>query len=415
MRTSLLALLVAAACSQPNKDRREGGGETPPTPDRAAPAPADAAEAPTPAPPAEPPAGDATLGKPPAELAAALALREVSDDFVRPVALEVAPGDATGTLYVVEQSGRIWTLDAAGKKSAKPVYDNRRAITRGGNEQGLLGLAFHPKFATNNKLYVNFTDTDGATNVVEYRMSGGKVDMSTGRTLLEVRQPFSNHNAGDLEFGPDGKLWIGLGDGGAGGDPMGAGQSDSNKLGKMLRMDVDAAEPKAEIAIKGVRNPWRYHFDPRAGDLYIADVGQNKWEEVDVIPRGRWDGVNLGWNIMEATHCFKPSSGCKRDGLTLPVVEYSHDEGCSITGGEVYRGKAIPALDGVYFYADYCEPGIIRSFRWTASTGVRDHWDWTDALVDDAGVKEISSFGHDANGELYLVSLRGAIYKLVRK
>ena len=349
----------------------------------------------------------------PAALAAQLQWTAVADGFRRPVAVEVAPGDGSGALYVVEQVGRIWRVQN-GRRDRRPVYDIRRRVSRA-NEQGLLGLAFHPQFQRNRKLYVNYTDTGGDTNVVEYRLpaGAGAVDESTRREIFRVRQPFSNHNAGDLEFGPDGKLYIGLGDGGAGGDPHGAGQSSSNVLGKMLRIDVDAAKIEHEIVIKGLRNPWRYHFDAKTGDLYIGDVGQNQWEEIDVIPAGQIKGTNLGWNIMEGAHCYKPETDCPSEGLTLPAVEYHHKLGCSVTGGEVYRGKALAEqLDGVYFYADYCEPYLLRSFRWSADKGVRDHWDWTDSLNRGGRVKSISSFGHDADGELYAVSLEGGIYKL---
>ncbi len=364
--------------------------------------------------PTAPVAGDPTLGAPPAELAATLELRPVMRGFDRPVALEVAPGDTGGRMYVVEQRGRIWVVEG-GKKVGAPLIDLRGTLARG-NEQGLLGLTFHPDFAKNRKLYIDYTDRDGKTHVVEHQVdaSGRALVAGSARELFSIAQPFSNHNAGDLEFAPDGTLWVGLGDGGAGGDPMGNGQNPKALLAGMLRIDVDTPGAKPEIVLKGLRNPWRYAFDRKTGDLYIGDVGQDQWEEVDVVPAGV-TGLNLGWNRMEGLHCYKPKRDCDRTGLTLPVVEYSHKEGCSVTGGEVYRGKAIPALDGVYFYADYCPPSRIRSFRWSKEGGVRDHWNWSAALNPGGKIAEVSSFGTGAAGELYVVSLRGTIYQMVAR
>lgn len=410
----MLVITLVGACKGDEGSKAKPFQPRAPEAAEAAPARAgDAAAAEVAVPTGPVPAGDVAVSPVPEALAARLSLTRVIDGFRRPIAVEVAPGDGPGELYVVEQVGRIWRVKD-GVRAAAPLYDIRRRISRA-NEQGLLGLVFHPDFERNRKLYVNYTDTDGETNVVEYRLPAGAatLDESSRREILRVRQPFSNHNAGDLEFGPDGKLYVGLGDGGAGGDPLNAGQSDTNVLGKMLRIDVDADKVEREIVIKGLRNPWRYHFDPKTGDLYIGDVGQDLWEEIDVLPAGRIDGANLGWKIMEGMHCFEPENDCDRTGLVLPAVEYDHRTGCSVTGGEVYRGKALSAdLDGVYFYADYCEPYIVRSFRWSAATGVRDHWDWTKTLNKGRKVKNIASFGHDADGELYLVSLDGGIYKL---
>ncbi len=405
-----ICAVALAACGQSRRERAEtprDDADSPPpviaaTPDDAAP----------PAPTQVPAAGDPTLGAPPADLAARLALRPVMRGFDRPVALEVAPGDTSGRMYVVEQRGRIWVVEG-GKKVGAPMLDLRGKLARG-NEQGLLGLVFHPDFAHNHKLYVDYTDRDGKTHVVEHKVdaSGRALVAGSARELFSIAQPFSNHNAGDLQFAPDGTLWVGLGDGGAGGDPMSNGQNPKALLASMLRIDVDTPGAKPEIVLKGLRNPWRYSFDAKTGDLYIGDVGQDKWEEVDVIPAGV-TGLNLGWNRMEGFHCYKPARDCDRTGLTLPVVEYSHKDGCSVTGGHVYRGKAIPALDGVYFYADYCPPSRINSFRWSKDTGVRDHWSWTKSLNPNGTIAEVSSFGVDAAGELYVVSLRGTIYQLI--
>lgn len=287
-----------------------------------------------------------------------------------------------------------------------------------GNEQGLLGLAFHPQFATTGRLYVNYTGGDNNTHIVEYTVGKDPdvVDITTRRDLVMIEQPYSNHNGGHLEFGPDGKLYTGMGDGGAANDPHGNGQNPKALLGKMLRFDVDAALPAPEIVHIGLRNPWRFAFDSATGDLFIGDVGQNLWEYVHVVTHGDTKQHNFGWNVIEGSHCFDADSGagkaaCDRTGFTLPAAEYPHDEGCSITGGRVYRGKALPQLVGRYFYADYCT-GLLRSFVWQAGA-VRDHWDWKAAIDKQAVLTQISSFGVDHDGELYVVELTGAIYRLV--
>lgn len=353
--------------------------------------------------------GGARLVRAPTEIADKIELREVVRGLHRPVAVVAAPGDPRRRLFIVEQhAGRVRVLEG-GKLAAKPALKVDGLST--GQEQGLLGLAFHPQFATTGKLYVNFTDGDGATNVVEYRMAsdGERVDPATARRVLKVDQPYSNHNGGHLLFGPDGRLYIGLGDGGAAGDPKGNGQNPKALLGKMLVLDVDKPNAPPEILHLGLRNPWRYSFDPKSNGLYIADVGQNAWEYVFVTPI---DGGkrNFGWNVTEGNHCYATAS-CDRSKFTAAAVDYPHDQGCSITGGFVYRGKALPELTGRYFYADYCT-GILRSFTWSAGT-VRDHWDWK-AAIDRRGVLgQVSSFGVDHDGELYIVLLTGAIYQFV--
>ncbi len=342
----------------------------------------------------------------PAELAATVQLVPFASGFERPVALVPVPGDARQRLFVVEQTGRIRVIEG-GRRTEAVVLDLSRQVSDG-NEQGLLGLAFHPRFAETQKLYVDYTDADGDTHVVEYRLGADAVVAGSARELLRIEQPYSNHNGGHLAFGPDGKLWIGTGDGGAAGDPRGNGQDRSTLLGKMLRLDVDVEKSSAEIVGIGLRNPWRYAFD-RTGDLYIADVGQNEWESIFVVAADDLVGHNFGWNVAEGRHCYD-AARCDRSAFTAPVADYPHDQGCSITGGVVYRGQALPALDGVYFYADYCT-ALVRSFRWSKG-GVRDHWDWKSALDREGTLAQVSSFGVDHAGEVYVLSLGGDIWRL---
>ena len=369
---------------------------------------------------ATPPPGSAKLVPVPGDVANKLELREIVRGLERPVAFVAAPGDPRRRMFVVEQHAARIRVFENGALAAKPFF-HIDGISRG-EEQGLLGLAFHPRFIENRRLYVNYTADDDDSHVVEYRVSASDpdaVDPATRRELIEIHQPYSNHNGGHLAFGPDGKLYAGFGDGGSAGDPERNGQNPTALLGKMLRFDVDAAKPVAEIAHLGLRNPWRYAFDAKTGGLYIGDVGQNLWEYVFVTTI---DGPprNFGWNVVEGSHCYA-SATCDRTGFTPPVAEYPHDEGCSITGGSVYRGKALPVLDGRYFYADYCT-GLLRSFVWTADRSsptapgwIRDHWDWKPTIDRTGILTQISSFGVDHDGELYVVKLTGAIYKLVAK
>jgi glucose/arabinose dehydrogenase len=335
-----------------------------------------------------PPAGNARVVPVPPDIAKGVKLVEVAQGLDRPVLLVAAPGDARRRLFVLEQHrGTVRVLEN-GKLAAAPFLTVTGLST--GNEQGLLGLAFHPAFAKNGKLYVNYTTRDKHTHIVEYKVGANPdaVDPASARELALIKQPYSNHNGGHLEFGPDGKLYTGMGDGGAANDPHNNGQNPKALLAKLLRFDVDAPTPTPEIVHIGLRNPWRFAFDSKTGDLFIGDVGQNLWEYVHAVSAGDTRTHNFGWNIVEGTHCFDPESGegkdsCNKDGLTLPVAEYPHWEGCSITGGRVYRGKALPALAGRYFYADYCT-GLLRSFVWT-SGAVREHWDWK-AAIDQKGV-----------------------------
>lgn len=343
------------------------------------------------------------------------ALREirlavVATGLDQPVGMAVAPGDARRRLFVVEKTGRVRIL-VGGKVLAAPFLDLSRQVSRG-MEQGLLGLAFHPRYASNGRFFVNYTDRAGDTRIVAYRASRDpdRADPASAREVLSLKQPFRNHNGGHLAFGPDGLLYIGTGDGGGSYDPHDNAQNPGSLLGKMLRLDVDA-DFRPEILMSGLRNPWRYSFDRRTGDLYIADVGQNRLEEINALPGGRFGGLNLGWDDYEGSRCLK--AACDAAGMVMPIAEFDHADGsCSITGGHVYRGKALPELDGRYFFSDWCS-GILRSLRWSGGA-VHEVHDWK-RLLDPAGeVDQVTAFGEDADGELHILSQRGRIFKLER-
>jgi glucose/arabinose dehydrogenase len=368
-------------------------------------------------PPAPPP-------RPPSALAAKFKLDLVTDQTREALGLYPVPGEPPGgRLFVVEKAGPIRILKG---KTLLPVpfldITGKVAMWSGPNsEQGLLGLAFHPQYLKNGRFFIHYTDIKEGTNrVMEYRVDPRNPDRAEPRPvrqLLAVEQPYSNHNAGALEFGPDGKLYVLLGDGGSADDPQGNGQNPRTILSKMVRLDVDAANARPEILGKGMRNPWRYTFDRKTGDLYIADVGQNIWEWVHVIPAakiniGPGGPHNLGWNITEGMDCFKKAN-CNKRGITAPVVQYPHSEGCSISGGYVYRGKALPELDGAYFYSDFCT-ALLRSFRYKDGTAV-DQWDWKPVLDPDSRLAKVVAFGQDNDGELYVITHEGPILKLVRR
>jgi glucose/arabinose dehydrogenase len=340
--------------------------------------------------------------------------------------LQSAVGDRA-RLFVVEQQGRVRVI-RGNTLVAAPYLDISGRIASGG-ERGLLGLAFHPQYAANGRFFVNYTDRSGDTHISEFKAAtpaGDTADAGSERELLFVRQPFANHNGGGLAFGPDGFLYIGLGDGGSGGDPLGNAQNLGTRLGKMLRIDVNGASPFAvppdnpfvgrsgalsEIWAYGLRNPWRFSFDRGTGDLYIGDVGQSSVEEVDVGAVSRRGGENYGWNTMEGTRCFSPSTGCNPSGLTLPVTEYGRADGFSVTGGVVYRGCRMPGYAGHYFYGDY-GTGIIRSFRLEAGRAVEAR-DWTTTISGASrAIRNPSSFGVDADGEIYVVDYDGEIYRI---
>lgn len=292
-----------------------------------------------------------------------------------------------------------------------------------GLEQGLLGMAFHPDYADNGRFFVYYTDLDGTSRLYEYAAPGGEADPGSARLVLSQPQPASNHNAGMLEFGPDGYLYVSLGDGGGANDEFGHGQRSDTLLGTILRLDVDGADPyavppdnpfvagggAAQVWAYGLRNPWRFTIDPVEELLYIADVGQDEWEEVNATSYDA-PGLNYGWPITEGPECLDDDDDdeCDRDGLVEPVFAYEHDQGCSITGGFVYRGTAIPELDGHYFYADWCGQWV-RSFR-LAGGSVTAETDWTAELGD---VGQVLSFGRDGFGELYVLNQDGFVLKIV--
>ena len=348
-------------------------------------------------------------------------LQEVVSGLDFPLFLTAPPGDAD-RLFIVEKGGRI-RIVRNGSLLAAPFLDLSAKVS-GGGEQGLLGLAFHPDYAANGRFVVDYTDRHGDTRIAVYRVSSNPdlADPASEQIILTVAQPFSNHNGGMVVFGPDGKLYIGMGDGGSGGDPQGNGQNRNALLGKLLRLEVSATGQgsvpadnpfvgeqgaRPEIWSYGLRNPWRFSFDRQTRDLYLADVGQNAHEEVDVsTAAGQFGrGLNFGWNRMEGSSCYSPSSGCDQNGLVLPALDYGHSQGCSITGGYVYRGSAIPAIQGLYFYADYCE-GWVRSFRWNGSATAEER-EW--ASLRPGG--QVTSFGEDARGELYVLSSNGKVFR----
>lgn len=363
--------------------------------------------------------GDSPAAPPAGELV--LAVEPVAAGLASPAHLAAPLGDSR--LFVVEQPGRI-RIFSDGQLRTSPFLDITTQV-RSGGEQGLLSVAFHPQYPVNGRFFVNYTDLTGTTRVVEYTVSTDPdvADPTSARLIIEIPQPFGNHNGGQLAFGPDGMLYIGMGDGGSGGDPLGHGQNRSTLLGALLRIDIDGDAPytvppdnpyvgaddaRPEVWAIGLRNPWRFSFDFHDDHIYIADVGQNRREEVNVQPAGT-PGLNYGWNRMEGSLCYPPGTTCAPSGLVLPAVEYANPgAGCSVTGGHVYRGAAIPELHGHYVYADYCR-GWVRSFRYTGAGNVADEREWP---LGDLG--RIASFGEDAAGELYIVSHDGVVYRILR-
>jgi glucose/arabinose dehydrogenase len=337
----------------------------------------------------------------------------VNHRFSKPVFLTHSP-DPTNRVFVVEQDGQILIIQK-NRVLPTPFLNLADTLSTGG-ERGLLGLAFHPHFSSNGRFFVNYTRVgDRATVIAEYRVSSNPNQATQDESiLLVIPQPYGNHNGGMLAFGPDQFLYIGMGDGGAGGDPENYAQNRNELLGKFLRIDVNQKPPysippdnplmkghgRPEIFAWGLRNPWRFSFDRKTGQLWAGDVGQNAWEEINVIKKGN----NYGWRRMEGTHCFNPETRCRQNlDLVDPVTEYAHKQGrCSVTGGYVYRGKKIPALLGTYIFGDFCS-GEIWGYRDGYTSILRE----TDL--------QISSFGEDRKGELYVVDYGGEIFQVVAK
>ena len=335
-----------------------------------------------------------------------------------------APDDGSGRLFVATQQGQIWSVGPDGKPASAPMLDIASRITTGG-ERGLLGITLHPGFPNDSRIFVDYTDLKGNTVASSFSLASSardRFDPGSERVILQVEQPFPNHNGGGVVFGPDGDLYIALGDGGSGGDPNGNGQNLGVLLAKMLRIDVDhpssgnaygiptdnpfldKSGARPEIWLYGLRNPFRMSFDRANGDLWVGDVGQGKWEEIDVVRAGSGGGWNFGWNVTEGNHCYQPADNCQTTGITPPVTEYGHDEGCAVIGGNVYRGAAYPILRGGYLFTDSCS-GTIWAIPAT-----------TTSIVQAVAVGEVSGspagFGEDPAGELYIASLSGVVWKL---
>ena len=341
-------------------------------------------------------------------------LESFGPSFNSPVEIKNA-GDER--LFVVEKSGKIKILNQNGSVNSTPFLDIEDRVSTNANERGLLGLAFHPNYPENPFFFVNYTNNSGATTISKFSVSANQDIANDSETiLLEINQPYANHNGGCINFGPDGNLYIGMGDGGSGGDPQNYSQNTESLLGKMLRINVNSGAYSIpennpygdEIWSVGLRNPWKFSFDSLNGDLWIADVGQNEFEEINMVQNNPAN-INYGWRCYEGNEPYN-LSGCPDEGLTFPVSTYSHyssgDFKCSITGGYVYRGNQISGLNGVYFFADYCsgEIGLL-------SKNENDEWDMSLAFPNING--SWVSFGEDINGELYIASINGGIYKII--
>ena len=320
-----------------------------------------------------------------------------------PVYATAAPGEPN-RLYIVEQAGRIVVLEN-GHLRATPFLDIRPQVSSGG-ERGLLSVAFDPGYQQNRRFYVDYTDTNGDTRVVRYRSDGTRAIPSSATQLLFVKDFAPNHNGGQLQFGPDGRLYWGNGDGGGGGDPAHNGQSLARPFAKIMRLNVGVAGARWQLVAYGLRNPWRFSFDRANGDLYVGDVGQNAWEEIDYLRRGLGAVANFGWNRLEGNHVYDATTSLLTRGRYLaPVAEYPHSDGCSVSGGYVYRGKRVPSAFGRYFYGDYCS-GTVWSLRISGGKA-------TTVRREPFTVRGLSSFGEDAAGELYLMSVdSGTVYRL---
>jgi len=356
---------------------------------------------------------------PPGAPLTGVSLVPVADGFDAPTFVGNA-GDER--LFVVEQRGRI-RIVSNGELLPEPFLDIREQVGSQSNEQGLLSIAFHPDYAGNGVFFLDYTDRNGDTVISRWQVSDdpNRADASSETVLLQIAQPYPNHNGGQLQFGPDGYLYVGMGDGGSGGDPQNNGQNPGTLLGALLRLDVDAEGGGAHYAIPpdnpyigdengrnevwaiGLRNPWRFSFDRETGDLYVADVGQNMYEEVNFVPAGQGAGLNFGWNWMEGNHCFR--DGCDPGAFYAPVAEYSHGQGeCSITGGYVYRGAAFPAMRGNYLYGDFCSGRLWTLFR-------QPDGSWVNNAIGVAP-GSLTTFGEGFDGELYLTTREGVLYRI---
>ena len=374
----------------------------------------------------------------------------IADGYKKPVFITSYPNNAK-LLYIVEQAGLIKLIND-GKKLSRPFFDiNKRVVNpnRPGDERGLLGFAFHPNHTNNGKFYINYMDNDGNTIVSEFSTNSElRANHKSERIILKLKQPYGNHNGGDIQFGPDGYLYISIGDGGKAGDPLNAGQDLSSLFGKIIRIDIEQKpygipksnpffgqkDKREEIWAWGLRNVWRFSFDKQTGDKYLADVGQNKWEEVNFEPASSKGGLNYGWRIMEANHCYDPKENCPTEGLIKPIIEYPNDanhpafafriieelsfsetdvEGCSVTGGYVYRGQKIKSMQCKYIFGDYCSGNI-----WTLKVvnGKAINFKNRTEEINIGGgefTTYISSFGQDSDGEIYIIDYNGGIYKLI--
>lgn len=361
----------------------------------------------------------------------------VSDAVTQPIYATAAPLDPT-RLFIVSRAGGIWILDIASSVVAPAPFLDISDLVAIGSEQGLLSMAFDPNYDSNGRFFVNYTDRQGDTAIARYQRSAGDpnlADAGSGVVVLEIHQPFSNHNGGQIAFGADGYLYVGMGDGGGGGDPQENAQDDATLLGKMLRLDVAVATPPYYavpptnpgyttgteltelIWAKGLRNPWRFSFDKLTGDLLIGDVGQNQIEEIDYQPASGSGGENYGWDIFEGDMCFEPAPDptCPSPptGFSFPVDSYTHGPGCSVTGGFVYRGCAMPDLGGTYFYSDYCAP-FFRTFEISGGLAMNLQDRTSQLTPGGPAIDSVASFGQDARGELYILSIEGGrVYRIV--
>jgi glucose/arabinose dehydrogenase len=335
--------------------------------------------------------------------------RTIASGLNRPVDIQSAR-DGSGRLFIIEKYGAIRIFEN-GQLLQEPFLRIDDRVNDRGNEMGLLGLAFHPNYLQNGYFYVNYTGAGGHTRISRFQASGNRADPNSEKVLMVINQPFQNHNGGAVAFGPDGYLYLAIGDGGSAGDPQKHGQNPNTLLGTILRIDVDSGDPYtipadnpfgSEVWAYGLRNPWRISFDRLTGDLWIADVGQNRWEEINFLPAGSPGGANFGWSIMEGSDGY---DGEPQPGLLLPATEYGREGGCSVTGGYVYRG-AMPEWNGVYFYGDYCSGKIWGLILLDGQ--------WQSQVLFEAGLR-ITSFGEDESGEIYLASDGGSIHVLTKK